>query len=135
MRSCRVAGLLCLLVLTEGRADEAVLRDGRKVAGRLTLAGTRWQFHPAGKGEPLAPSVLQHVRLEAGFSAPLHDGLPLRVELRGGQWLTGGLSEVGGKNVLLKTAWAESLTVPRTAVAALCHPPGWGLVHRGGREL
>src|SRR5438874_1114898 len=99
MQPTFAAGLLCLFTLAEGRADEAVLRDGRKVAGRLTLDGTRWQFQPAGKGEPLAPSVLQHVRLEAGSSAPLHDGLPLRVELRGGQWLTGGLREVGGKNV------------------------------------
>src|SRR5262245_35191089 len=129
MQRSLVAGLLSLLVPVAGRGDEAVLRDGRKLSGQLTLDGTRWQFLPASRGEPLTPMDLTQVRLSAS-SSPLHNGLPVRVELRGGQWLTGGLIEVGGKNVLLNTPWAERLTVPRAAVSALRHPPGWALVHR-----
>ena len=49
----------------------------------------------------------------------------MRVHLLDGQQLTGVLLSLDRDNVKLRTAWADRLTLPRSAVASIAHLPGW----------
>jgi hypothetical protein len=121
-------GMLCLLTAADVRGDEAILRNGRRVPGRLALEEGRWSFLPAGRGEAIPGSELSEVRLDSSAVAPLHAALPMRVLLRNGQHLTGGLGEFSGKSVSLRTVAAGRISVPRAAVVGLRQPPGWMLL-------
>jgi hypothetical protein len=49
----------------------------------------------------------------------------LRLLLRDGETLTGPLVRLDAESLVIRTAWAGSLKVPRGAVAALTQLPGW----------
>jgi hypothetical protein len=122
---------LLLLALAPGgvRADEAVLKDGRAVEGKLALdAEKRWRFVPDGKAGPLDPGAVQHVRFSPAPLPPLRAGRVWRVTLRDGQSLTGDRLDLGDRGLRLRTAWSERVAVPRGAVAAVAPWPGHALV-------
>ncbi len=120
----RTLAAVCSLLAGLGlHADEATLRDGRRVTGTLAFDGKRWSFTPA-----VSIDELLHVRLSPGTAPVLHGRLPMRLLLRDGSHLTGDLGEVDGKTIALATSAAGKLSVPRTAVVGLRHPPGWGLL-------
>jgi hypothetical protein len=124
-------GLLLLFCTPPARADEARLSDGRRVAGALTLDGEgRLRFTPASRPGPLPSDAVAAVRLgEASPPAPpLRAGAVRRVGLRTGERLTGVLLGLDGAGVRLRTAWAESLELPRAAASAVTQPPGWRTV-------
>lgn len=114
-----------LLGAPAARPDEATLRDGRRLPGKLTLDGKGWQFLPAGKLGPVPAADLAHVRLDTTTLAPLRAGPVQRVVLRDGGSLTGALLDLDARAATLRTAWADRVTLPRAAVAAVTHPPGW----------
>src|ERR1700676_5291702 len=77
MGHCLTSALFCLVVLAAARADEAVLRDGRRLSGQLKLSEGRWQFEPK-KGETLNAAGLREVRLTSAACPALHASLPMR---------------------------------------------------------
>jgi hypothetical protein len=118
---------LCLATLLPATraADEAVLPDGQRRPGVLTFAGGRLHFQPAGSQAPLALTDVHAVRFPAGPLPPLLAARVHRVTLPHGQVLTGQLLGLDRERLRLRSAWAEDLTVPRSAVAAVMQPPGW----------
>src|SRR5262245_38673388 len=117
-----------VLVATTAPADEAVLRDGRRLSGKFSLDQHRWSFVPAGRSEPVPAASLSQVRLEAVPASPLRAGSVHRVFLRDGQALTAGLLDLDDKTLTLRTAWASRVSLPRSAVASVTQLPGWALV-------
>jgi hypothetical protein len=120
-------GLLAVLppVLAAG-AEEAWLRDGRKMKGALQFEdGRGLRFQPLGQTEALAVTALERVRFAEATPAPCRLGRALRVWLRDGQVLTGRLLHLGPDDLALQTAWAKQLTLPRSAVEAVTQVPGW----------
>src|SRR5215472_6718432 len=112
------------LAVTAVRPDEATLRDGRRLSGKLTFRDS-WRFLPTGKSEPLPVSSLLAVRLEPSSSSPFRAASVHRVTLRSGEWLTGILLDLNDKTLSLRTAWTDKVTLPRSAVAAVTQQPGW----------
>jgi hypothetical protein len=115
------------LAVTAARPDEATLRDGRRLPGKLSFRDT-WRFLPTGKSESLPVSSLLSVRLEPSSSSSFRAASVHRVTLRAGEWLTGILLDLNDKTLSLRTAWADKVTLPRAAVAAVTQQPGWALV-------
>lgn len=113
------------LTVRAARPDEATLRDGRRLPGKLTLSEKRWRFLPAGQAQPLSASSLHRVRLETRTVVPLRAASVHRVTLSDGQGLTGVLRGLDDRTLSVRTAWAEKLALPRAAVAAVTHQPGW----------
>jgi hypothetical protein len=125
-RSCLVGAFLVAgLLLPSLRADEASFKDGRRLAGALRLGKTgRLLFSPR-KGASVPLADLAEVRLTPTPSPPLRLTGARRVRLTDGQQLTGGFLGLQKKSLVLRTAWADKVSVPRAAVAALTHLPGW----------
>src|SRR5262245_2321257 len=125
MRPCPPRRWLLLLAATAAlfaplaSADEAVLRDGRRLPGTLRLVQRRWQFLPSGKSEAVPVASLSQVRLETTSLAPLRAGSVHRVTLRDGQALTAGLLDLNDKTLAFRTAWADRLVLPRSAIASV----------------
>jgi hypothetical protein len=120
-----VALVACSLAAALLRADEAVRPDGRLVPGELSLEKTgKLHFTPAARGEALAAADLAEIRL--GGQVPPFRAAPGKVlHLSGGEHLTGVFLGMEKDHLLLRTAWAERLSVPPGAAASLTHLPGW----------
>lgn len=110
------------------RADEALLPDGHSRSGTLVLSPQgRLLFETAGRS--LTPPEFQAVRFAAPAIVPRPEGNH-QVLLTDGQRLTGALLGVDAQAVTLHTHWSGRVAVPRNAVAALSHVPGWATLVR-----
>lgn len=127
LHSVKVAFLVAfLLALGASRADEAVLPDGRRLEGELHSDGQgRLLFQPPGQRPPLALGQLDQVRFPADRLPPARVAAPYRVLLRGRQHLTGELLGIGSDQVQFRTPWSGLLSIPRAAVTAVHHAPGF----------
>src|SRR5262245_34791103 len=87
------SGIAILLGLAgAAAADEAVLRDGRRVPGTiLGDAQGRLIFTPSGKNDPLPLKQIEYIRFEARPGKPLLSATAHQVTLPDGQSLTGEL--------------------------------------------
>lgn len=113
----------CLLFPPFCPADEAVRPDGRRLRGTLQLEKSGLFFQPASGGR-ISLGDLRKVRLE-GFPAPFR-ATPVHVlRLAGDEQLTGVFVGLERDNLVLRTAWADRLLVPRLGTIALTHLPGW----------
>jgi hypothetical protein len=124
------AGFLSLvmtgLVAAAACGDEAVLPDGRRVAGSLGRdAQGRLLFAPTGKDSPLSPEQIDHVRFSPRPAKALLAAAVHRVTLSDGQTLTGELLGIDAERLRLRTAWGGDLTLPRHAVAEVAQPAHW----------
>lgn len=119
------AALWLASLLPGAGADEAVLADGGHRPGTLSFAAGRLLFQPAGSTAPLPLADLHAVRCTGGPTPPLLVGRAHRVLLPRGQAVTGQLLGLDEVRLRLRTAWAESVAVPRPAVAAVTQLPGW----------
>jgi hypothetical protein len=121
-----LSGTVCLLLCAlPAAADEALLPAGRRVPGTLSLDRSgRLRFTPEGRREGLPAEDFRAVRLPAR-PPPFRVAGGLRLHLAGGGHLTGQLLACDDKALTLRTPWADKLTVPRPAAAALTHLPGW----------
>ena len=118
MRSLVLLAVAALAGAT--RADEAVLRDGQRVQGTLSLtADRRWQFLPTGKKEALPLTSIHHVRFPDGNATPLQAELVQRVTLSDGTVLTGVVLSLDARQLEMRTAWAERIAVPRTSLTTI----------------
>jgi len=107
-------------------AEVAHLADGRRITGTLTLGKNgQVRFDVPGQVEPVAIDRIDRVRFPETTLAPFRVGGNLRVLLRDGQSLTGPLVRLDRDLLVLRTAWAARVNVPRAAVAALTQLPGW----------
>jgi hypothetical protein len=122
-----VCALLTFLALAPPiAADEAVLKDGRHVPGELTLGDSgRLRFTPTGRDAPPPPADLASVRFAGTTPPPFRAASGFRVRLHDGQILTGQLLGLDRDALRLRTAWAGEVELPRAAVAAVTHLPGW----------
>jgi hypothetical protein len=120
-----VALLFALLPPSAGADEEARRLDGRRVSGTLNLdPDGRLRF--AVSGQTTVPvEDLSAVRFPQAPLTPFRIAAPHRVLLRDGQQLTGQLLGLDRDTLTLRTAWAERLELPRAAVAALLHLPGY----------
>ncbi len=120
--SILLASVLCALAL---HADEAVRSDGRTAQGTLRLEKTgKLLFTPATALKAIAPEELSEVRFDT--EGPLFRGAPSHLlHLPNDQQITGVFLGLQENQLLLRTAWAERLSVPRSAAIALTHLPGW----------
>src|SRR5262249_30081976 len=101
------------------------LPDGRVLPGSLRLAkNARLEFVPDNQQPLLALAALHQVRFPAADFARLRSSAPLRLNLSGGQAVTGELLGLDVQQFRLRTAWAPELAVPRTAVVSLLHVGG-----------
>lgn len=130
MRVLPLVAATCLVpIALFARADEALMPDGSRVKGVLEL-DARGRLRLAVPGRPaLSLDQVQQVRLTetelpAWRAATVH-----RIVLPSGQHLTAELIELNDKELHLRTAWAQRLSVPRSAVVAVVHPPGRVTLH------
>jgi hypothetical protein len=116
----------CSLLLPHARAVEALLPDGRRLPGELLQdRDGRLRFQPVTQARSLPLDQLHEVRFPAVARPPLRAALVQRVLLRGGQQLTGELIDLSANRLSWRTSWADRLTLPRDAVAAVGHLPGF----------
>jgi hypothetical protein len=124
---CRVLAIT-LLLLSAGRvrSEEAVLRNGRRIEGKLQL-GTdgRLQFTPKESKNNLSFSDILDVRFPNVVPHSSLWGAPLRFGLGRTEWITGELAQLDAKTATARTQWSENVKFPRAALLAIKQLPGW----------
>ena len=113
-----VAALLAVALAALG--DEAVRSDASRITGCLTLSDAgRFQF-----GDE---SVAGLDRVRFTPKAPPTPPVPLwhQVHLAHGQLVLAEVRELSDQGLDVRTTWADSLMIPRTAVERVTHLPGW----------
>src|SRR5579871_5417803 len=107
-------------------ADEAVLPQGQRIEGELgSDRDGQLVFRARGQEQPVSLGQLDHVRFSPTPLPPFRAAAPFRVLLHGGEHLTGELLGFSSDKVQLRTAWRDILSIPRAAVAAVRHAPGF----------
>src|SRR5262245_28453259 len=124
--------LVWLLVTPPGRADEAVLRDGRICKGTLGLDSQRRLSFTA-DGKALRMREIETVRLPtpraSHNSAVIH-----QVHFRSGERLSGELLSLDARALRLRTGWGSETLIPRYAVSGLTNFSNQVLVFRDDFE-
>jgi hypothetical protein len=125
------AVVVVALLLGMVRADEAVQRDGRALKGALSLEKTgKLQITTADRRVADLEDGAE-VRLDGG-PPPIFRGAPGKLlRLTNGQSISGVFVGLEKNNLIFETAWADRLAVPRSAVVALTHQPGWQPLNSG----
>jgi hypothetical protein len=126
----RYAATLLALWLTPlaepARADEALLTDGRRLAGVLTYSDNeRLAFTPKGKSDPLSWPTIQHVEFTpSSFCLEPLTGVR-RIQFSRDQSLTGQFHGWSKDGVRLQPTGSEALLIPAPWIECVQHPPGW----------
>jgi hypothetical protein len=113
------AALLAVSGPLPARAEEAVLPDGRRLAGKLVLATSGRLQLVRTDGPPLPLAETHRLRFAESDSPPLPTAPVHRVLLREGQSVTGAFLGLDDRNLRLHTSWTREVSVPRTAVAGI----------------
>jgi hypothetical protein len=117
--------LLGQLVLAPAGAEEAILRDGRRVPGTLQLAKTGGlNFRAAGGGQVLRLDQIHDVRFPAAAAPSCLGSMIHHVEQADGQRLTAELLGLDAKELRLRTPWAKAVALPRPLVRSVMQPRG-----------
>jgi hypothetical protein len=128
---CRqaVGVLLAMLVVLSPllAVEEAWRGDGRSLRGLLMLTDGQLRFQPT-EGAAIPSTELRRIRFEGPAPPPFRAGGGRRVTLWDGQRITGQFLSLNKEKLVLRTAWAARLEVPRAAVASLDSLPGWRTV-------
>ncbi|HJZ89848.1 MAG TPA: hypothetical protein VKE40_03175 [Gemmataceae bacterium] len=122
-RPCVVLAVLVGAALN-ATGDEAVRGDGSRVAGRLTLTDTgRFTFTAADRSE----SVARLDQFQFAPKAPPDPPAALwhQVHLGRGEVVRGEIRRLDDHHLHLRTAWADTLAVPRAAIEGVTFAPGW----------
>src|SRR5713226_86035 len=124
MAVCLVA-VFSLLPFAGTSQEEAILPDGQRLAGELVLDKKgQLRFVPKARTSSFLLAQVAQVRFPACSLPPFRIAAAHRVNLRSGQFLTGQFLGLDEKNLRLRTAWTDELTIPRETVVSLCHAPG-----------
>jgi hypothetical protein len=125
-RTTTVFLVVFFFLLGISRADEAVSSSGQRVQGELNSDGQgRLLFQPLEPGPPLPLDQIQLVRFPNSRLPPLRAGAAHRILLHGGQHLTGEFLSLDSDKLELHTAWRGSISIPRAALTAVTHLPGF----------
>jgi hypothetical protein len=127
-RLLTLAAAMAALLAPPLRADEATLTDGLRLPGTLTLRDGRLHFTAEGKQPGVPIAEVQSVRFTPSRVAPFRTGVVHQALLPGGQRLTGELLALDGEGLRLRTAWAGSLSVPRSSLEGVAQLPGQLLI-------
>jgi hypothetical protein len=107
------------------QAEEALLKDGRRVTGALSLAGTgHLQFTPEGKNEPLPWDTIQRVEFDLGPPVPRAQIGVRRVILGGDQSLTAEFLGWDKEGLRIRSSGADARTLPAAVVRGVRNLPG-----------
>jgi hypothetical protein len=118
---CGLALTACLVVGSAG-ADEAVRRDGTRLAGTLTFTDGRFAFRAQDGSEPADLDLVRFgVRPPAGPPAPLGH----QIRLGPGEVLLAEVRSLDPTHLNIRPAWADTFAVPRTAIERVANAPGW----------
>jgi hypothetical protein len=105
------------------RGDDAIRRDGSRVAGILQLSEAgRFTFQSGGRNEPITD--LEIVRFAAKSPAIAAAPLWHQVRLGNGERLLGTLLKLDATQLQIRTSWIDSLAIPRSAVERVTNAPG-----------
>jgi hypothetical protein len=108
------------------RGDEAVCRNGRRIAGELKLSTDgrlRFTSKEAKNSQPF--SNILDVRFPEAVPHSTLWGTPLRIGLGKAEWITGELIEINAKTAKVRTVWSEGAILSRSALQAITQLPGW----------
>ncbi len=120
---CVAAGLLGTLLLPA--VEQAQLRNGQTVSGALGLDGRGQLQFASERNNPVNADQIALIRFPAQELPPFRVPGGMRLLTRDGQTLTGPLLRLDGDSVVVRTAWADQLKLPRERVASLTQLPGW----------
>lgn len=127
-RAARIFAVLAFLLTLGGACagDEAIRFDGRRVAGTLH-ADDDGRLHFTAKDSQTAVALdgVQHIRFPDAAPDRASCGAPFRVQLASGQFVTGELLELDEQSLKVRSLWSNRVQLPRRAVVALTHPPGF----------
>jgi hypothetical protein len=125
MRAVSLVLVASALFAAALKADEAVRSDGRTAHGTLRLEKTgKLLFTPSTTFKAIALDELSEIRFDT--EALLFRGAPGHLlHLPNDQQIGGVFLGLEKDQLLLRTAWAERLSVQRSAAIALTHLPGW----------
>ena len=118
-RACLVAVLFATVV----SADE-IVRRGEAVRGTLAMKGGTLELRGEDGKVRASGAELGRVSL-ASTGKTFRDGPPHVVALSDEEHLTGVFVGMDKRAVVLRTAWAERVAVPRDGLVSLTHLPGW----------
>jgi hypothetical protein len=125
--SVLLAGMLTVVLCpAPAPAAEVLLRDGSRHAGTLHLDGDKLRFEP----EEFVLVALDDVRRIDFLAEPAPVGrlaAARRLQLPGGQHVSGELLGVSADRLTFRTGWASRLRLPRAGLA-LGPLPGWRAV-------
>src|SRR5262245_7485653 len=118
---CALVLAACVVARPAG-ADEAVRRDGTRVAGTLSFADGRFAFRTPDGTEP---ADLDLVRF--AIKPPARPSVPLwhQVRLGPGEVVLAEIRSLDPTHLDVRPAWAATLAVPRTAIERVGNAPGW----------
>jgi hypothetical protein len=105
--------------------DEAQRPDGQRQTGTLSLDRGRLSFTPTDKGATISGDRLALVRFGDSPSPLWRVGGGVRVQFAGGERLTGVLLGLDRDKLRLRAAWADKLSLPRSALRSIAHLSGW----------
>lgn len=123
-RFLSVLALLMPVATTPSLADDARRRDGTPVGGVLRWEDGRFRFSAAGRDEPVGDIAVVR-RPKAAVPA---NECGLMLHLVGGDAFPVHPLELTGKELRVRTPWADAVRVPRAAIDKLTQWPGRQLV-------
>src|SRR5437868_1150549 len=109
--ACVFAVLVFAVCTSAATSDEALLKDGRSIQGKLSQTDTgSLQFISGSRNVPLGD--IDRVSL-SGNITPFRAGTLHQVTLTNDQWLCGEIVALDAQVLRLRTSWNNNLLIPR----------------------
>ncbi len=118
-----VAAAAAFLPAALARGYDALLADGKRLPGSLTLVGGRLRLSAGEPAQPVAVGRIVSFRFSAPAPAPFLAGVTHVALLPGGQRLGGELLAFDADGATLRTPWRDRLVAPRGALEGVVQPP------------
>lgn len=117
--ACVLVALVPTLCTSVAPAEEALLRDGRSIQGKLSQSGGgALSFVAEAKSVPLVE--IDRIRFTAK-ATPFYAAAVHQILLKNEQRVTGVMETLDSDTLRVRTAWQERLAVPRAAIVCISH--------------
>jgi hypothetical protein len=110
------------------RAEEVILRDGRRLVGKVQFAENRLQFLPTGQANALALDQVHALQFPETFIPAAPGANAFQLTLPENQRLHGEFLALEEQQLQFRPPWGKVVAIPRTAVRALTQSSGYLLV-------
>jgi hypothetical protein len=107
-----------------GQAAEGLSLDGTRLNGEVKL-GPDGRLRLVSDQRTVRLEDLARVRFAGSPPVSVRAALLHRITLANDQHLTGELLGLDARVLRLRSGWGKELTIPRGAIVAVGHPPGW----------